>query len=122
MQVDSQFVSAVPVLASLDIERSLAFFCTHLAFECVHAEPGGYGIVSRGPVEIHFWACADRRIAENTGCRIEVRDIESLFAKCLAAGIVHPNAALTSKPWNAREFAILDPDGNCVTFFEWDDA
>jgi catechol 2,3-dioxygenase-like lactoylglutathione lyase family enzyme len=118
VSADLRCVSATPVLASLDIERSVAFYVAKLGFARVHVEQGVYGIVESGPVELHFWACDDRRIAEATGCRIRVRDIEALYGSCREQGIVHPNAALARKPWGALEFAILDPDGNLVTFYE----
>jgi hypothetical protein len=57
-----EFIIATPVLASLNIERSVDFFCSKLGFVKVHADQGTYGIVSSGPVSIHFWACTDRRI------------------------------------------------------------
>ena len=66
----------------------------------------------------NFWACTDRRIAEATGCRIGVQGIAALFAKCVSYGIVHPNAPLAKTPWGNHEFAILDPDGNLITFYE----
>jgi len=114
----SQFISATPVLASLDIERSVRFFCEQLGFEEVYAEQAQYGIVRRGPVSIHFWACADVEIPKTTSCRIQVLGIEELFHTCAALGIVHPNASLETKPWGTKEFAILDADGNLVTFHE----
>lgn len=114
----SKFVSAVPVLASLNIERSAEFFSRKLGFTKVHIAQGIYGIVSNGPVEIHFWACTDRRIAEATGCRVRVQAIQGLYDQCLKHAIVHPNAPLSNKQWGTTEFAILDPDGNLVTFYE----
>jgi catechol 2,3-dioxygenase-like lactoylglutathione lyase family enzyme len=36
--------------------------------------------------------------------------------------MVHPNATLEDKPWGTREFAVLDPDGNLITFYEVPDA
>lgn len=118
MSAEVRFVSATPVLASLDIERSVAFYVARLGFTRVHVEQGVYGMVESGQVELHFWACDDRRIAEATSCRIRVRGIEALYGPCREQGIVHPNAALDRKPWGTREFAILDPDGNLVTFWE----
>ena len=118
MSKATEFVIATPVLASLDIKRSVEFFCSKLGFTKIHEEQGAYGIVSSGTVSIHFWACADRRIAEATGCRVGVRGIEPLYADCVKSGIVHPSAPLSTAPWGNREFAILDPDGNLVTFFE----
>jgi len=118
MSTSTQFLAAVPVLASLDIERSAEFFATTLGFAKVHVAQGEYGIVANGPVQIHFWACADRHIAEATGCRVQVRAIDHLYRLCEEHAIVHPNAPLEAKPWGTREFAILDPDGNLVTFYE----
>lgn len=118
MNGDVGFVAAVPVLASLDIQRSVDFFASKLGFTIVYACPGEYGIVSRGAVNIHFWACDDRQIAEATGCRVSVANIRSLYAHCTGEGIVHPNSALSTTPWGNMEFAVLDPDGNLVTFVE----
>jgi catechol 2,3-dioxygenase-like lactoylglutathione lyase family enzyme len=113
-----EFVAATPVLASLDIARSVAFFTTHLGFTRVHVEPGVYGIVARDAVRVHFWACEDRRIAEATACRIQVTGIRDLYERCKDRSVVHPDAPLAERPWGSHEFAILDPDGNLVTFHE----
>ena len=118
----AQFISPTPVLASLDIERSVEFFVSKLGFEKVRVSQGKYGIVSIGSVQIHFWACTDRRIAEATSCRVRVQGIQRLHGKCASHAIVHPNAPLASKPWGTMEFAILDPDGNLITFHEDADA
>ncbi|MDO8769608.1 MAG: VOC family protein [Burkholderiaceae bacterium] len=122
MSSETQFIAATPVLASLDIERSVEFFRIHLGFNRVHAEQGVYGVVSRGAVHVHFWACDDRHIAENTSCRIRVQGLDALYSVCTAAGVVHPNAHLDEKPWGSKEFAVLDPDGNLITFAEWRDT
>ncbi len=113
-----RFVDATPVLASLDIRRSVDFFVSKLGFEEIHAAQGGYGIVRHGPVSIHFWACTDPGIPRATGCRVQVRSIDRLYDRCKSLDIVHPNAPLQAKPWGDDEFAILDPDGNLVTFHE----
>jgi len=118
MSMHPQFISATPVLASLDIERSAEFFSSKLGFTKVHVAQGEYGIVASGAVRIHFWACKDRHICEATGCRVQVQAIEALYALCEGHAIIHPNAPLASKLWGSKEFAILDPDGNLVTFFE----
>jgi catechol 2,3-dioxygenase-like lactoylglutathione lyase family enzyme len=110
------------VLASLDIERSAAFFESRLGFTKIYVEQGVYGVVNRGQVQIHFWACNDKRIAEATGCRVQVSAVGALYERCRTENIVHPNAPLQSKPWGTKEFAVLDPDGNLVTFHEKTDA
>lgn len=118
MNTPTEYVAAVPVLASLDIERSAEFFAAKLGFMKVHVAQGAYGIVVNGSVQIHFWACADRSIAEATSCRVQVRAIERLYHQCEGHGIVHPKAPLETKPWGTKEFAILDPDGNLIAFYE----
>ena len=112
-----EFVSATPILASLDIEKTVAFYCSRLGFTSVFVDPGSYGIVSRGPVRLHFWP-RNREIAESCGCRIQVTHIDSLYATCQGHKIVHANGKLKAQPWGTREFTILDEDGSCVTFYE----
>ncbi len=70
----SIFDRAIPVLASPDIAASLDFF-RRLGFETQDFGAGGYGIALREHVEIHFWLCADRHVAEHTSCYVRVNDI-----------------------------------------------
>jgi hypothetical protein len=110
------FLSAIPKLASLDIQRSIAFF-EKLGFTKSAHFPD-YGIVTQDAVQIHFWLCTDPALPRATGCRINVSGIEALFAKYSQLGVIHPNDPLSLKPWGLREFSILDVDGNLVTFAE----
>ncbi|RYY83747.1 MAG: VOC family protein [Comamonadaceae bacterium] len=115
-----RLVAAIPKLASLDMERSLAFF-ERLGFRR-SGNWGDYGIVARDGVQLHFWLCNDPRTPTETGCRITVEGIEDLYAQHAAQGVIHPNGALAAKPWGVWEFSILDPDGNLVTFQQDVDA
>jgi hypothetical protein len=110
------FISAVPKLASLDIQRSIAFF-EKLGF-AKSAHYPDYGIVEQDSVQIHFWLCTDPAVPKATGCRINVSGVDELFATYSKLGVIHPNDPLTLKPWGLREFSILDVDGNLVTFSE----
>lgn len=106
--------SAIPKLASLDIERTLVFF-EKLGFNRGSAYPD-YGIIERDGVQLHFWLTVDDRIPKETACRIEVEGIDELFAEFSAHGVIHPNGRLEDKPWGVREFSILDVDGNLLSF------
>lgn len=110
------FLSAIPKLASLDIQRSIAFF-EKLGFTQAAQYPD-YGIVQQDGVQIHFWLCTDPTVPRATACRINVSNIEALFANYSQLGVIHPNDPLSVKPWGLREFSILDIDGNLVTFAE----
>lgn len=112
----ARFVRATPVLPSLDIARTVAFYCSTLGFTEVHAAPREYAIVEREGVQLHFWFTDDAALPPVSACRIEVDEIDGLHARCLRHGIVHPNGSLADKPWGTREFAVMDPDGNLLTF------
>jgi catechol 2,3-dioxygenase-like lactoylglutathione lyase family enzyme len=114
MSQPPRLIAAIPKLASLDIERSLAFM-QKLGFTR-HGNHPDYGIAERDGVQVHFWLCDDPRIPNETGCRMEVEGIDTLFQAYSALGVIHPNGSLADQPWGVREFSILDPDGNLLTF------
>lgn len=106
--------TAIPKLASLDIERSVTFF-EQLGFTrtAVYAT---VAMVTRDNVDIHFWLTADPAVPKLTGCRVNVDGIDALYAEFLLLDIIHPDDPLGDKPWGLREFSILDVDGNLLTF------
>lgn len=112
--MSSRLIAAIPKLASLDIDRSVAFF-ERLGFAHRYSDRQ-YGIVERDDVQIHFWLCRDLRIPKETGCRITVEGIDDLFQAYSSESVIHPNGPLELKPWGVREFSILDIDGNLITF------
>jgi catechol 2,3-dioxygenase-like lactoylglutathione lyase family enzyme len=111
------FTSMIPVLPALNMPDTLAFYQRHFGFKQVHIEQE-YGIISRDTIHLHFWLCKDRKICEASGCRIRVDDVDELY-RGLDQSIIHPNAKLESKSWGAKEFGILDLNGNLITFAEY---
>ncbi len=118
----ARLTTAVPVLASLDIPASARFYEEKMGFKMIHVEAGSWGIVQRDAIQIHFWHCNDRRMAEHTSCRVQVENINALFDELEPHGILHPNGPLRDTAWGSREFDVLDLHGNLMTFFEWRDA
>lgn len=110
------FNQAIPILPSPDMDETAAFYIK-LGFQKVNQFPG-YLILSRNGLELHFWHCDERHIAESSGCRFNVTDVDNFYAHCNQLGIVHPNGKLEVKPWGLREFGILDPAGNLIRFAE----
>jgi hypothetical protein len=106
--------TAIPKLASLDIERSVTFF-EQLGFSRV-AVYDTMAIVCRDSVDIHFWLTDDAAIPKLTGCRVNVDGVDQLYEEFRLLDIIHPNDPLSDKPWGLREFSILDVDGNLLTF------
>jgi catechol 2,3-dioxygenase-like lactoylglutathione lyase family enzyme len=111
------FKQVIPKFPAADVQLALAFYEQKLGFVRLF-DYGDYAAVERDNLEIHLWACDDKRLAENTGCRVGVTDIEELYAEYQQADVIHPNGALEEKPWGMKEFVALDMDGNALFFFE----
>jgi catechol 2,3-dioxygenase-like lactoylglutathione lyase family enzyme len=116
--VAERLTMAVPIIPARDTKTSAEWYRDHLGFEVVHVERE-YAIVERDDVGVHFWGPSGIEPEDSmTMFRIRVVGIDELYERCSADGIVHPNAGLEEKPWGAREFAVIDGDGNLLTFFE----
>jgi uncharacterized glyoxalase superfamily protein PhnB len=106
--------------AGSDVDATLAFYVKRLGFTTryTQGEPTEMAIVIRDAVEIFLCRNDDRYVAEQTSFRIHVQHVEQLYVEYQAQGVIHPNGQLTTKPWGTQEFAILDPAGVCITFYE----
>ncbi|WP_343485564.1 VOC family protein [Allomuricauda sp. d1] len=107
---------AVPVLASLDIFKTVAFYQQKMGFDKVGWKDENYAVIGRDKVDVHFWKCNNKIFPENTSCYIHVEDVDGLYEEMKASGVVHPNGPLKDQPWGMREFAVLDSDGNMIKF------
>ncbi len=113
--MEIRFTRMIPVLASLDIHKTEAFYKEKLGFVVLN-NYGNYLVMQRADCILHFVACNDRYIAENTSCYIYLEGIDELYAEYEAAGVVHANGKLEDKFYRQREFSILDGDGNLIKF------
>lgn len=109
---------AIPVLPSRSLKDTLDFY-RRLGFEGEIMGRGSYAALTRGTLELHFFAHPELRPAEShAGCYLRVTDVESTYQAFSLAGLPRHGFprqdALEDKPWGMREFAIVDPDGNLV--------
>ncbi len=109
--------TAIPILASLNTEETVAFYTEKLGFT-FHTDWEGYLIFSKDDIQIHLWSTTDDSIPKNTGCYVNVTGVDELYAQYEPLGIVHPNGKLTDTPWEMRQFSILDNNGNIIHFGE----
>ncbi len=109
--------TAIPTLASLDLDESAAFY-EKLGFLII-GRFDDYLIVRRNAVELHFWACDERHIAENTSCYIRVADVSDWYIE-FSAQDLSPGRMddISEMPWGMREFHVWDPHGNLLKFGE----
>jgi catechol 2,3-dioxygenase-like lactoylglutathione lyase family enzyme len=109
---------AIPILPSRDLNATLAFY-GRLGFEGRIHPHGGYAILTRGSVEVHFFLHRDLRPEESwAGCYLRVSEVEKTYQEFNTAGLprqgIPRQDALEDKPWGMREFAVVDADGNLV--------
>jgi hypothetical protein len=78
----------------------------------------GYLMVEKDNIQIHFFEFKDLDPKENYGqVYIRTNDIENLYQSLIDKKIsIHPNGPLQAKPWGQKEFSLLDPDNNLLTF------
>lgn len=110
----SGVLATVPVLASLDFAETLRFYARRLGFDPL-LEMDNYLILQRDGCELHFWACNERHIAENTSCYVR-GDTAALHADFTARGL--QLAPPVVQPWGMKEMFVIDPHGNLLKFGE----
>lgn len=76
-----------------------------------------YLMLSKDEIEIHFFLFPDLKPKENYGqIYLRVSEIEKEFELAdLKKACYKP---LVTKPWGQKEFSVLDPDNNLLTFGE----
>ncbi len=107
----------IPKLPMRDKVGTRAFYVEQLGFR-IAGDHEHYLILERDGLQIHFFEYKDLDPKANYGqVYIRTNAIDSLYRSLMASGVrIHPNGALRTKPWGQREFALLDPDHNLLTF------
>lgn len=111
--------SIVPKLPMRSKAATRNFYVTHLGFTDIgSADYDGYLLLKRDNVEIHFFEFSALDPTENYGqVYIRTNDIDALYQTMLDNNnAIHPAGHLQTKPWGQKEFSMLDPDNNLLTF------
>jgi hypothetical protein len=106
-----------PKLPMRDKALTKGFYLKNLGFIEL-ADYGDYLMVRKDKIEIHFFEFKGLDPKENYGqVYIRTNDIDNLYQSLLDNNVsIHPNGTLQTKPWGQKEFALLDPDNNLLTF------
>ena len=97
------------------------FYLNKLGFqEFGSADFDGYLMVQKDSIQIHFFEFKDLDPKDNYGqVYIRTDQIDKLYQSMLDRKLsIHPNGHLQAKPWGQKEFSMLDPDNNLLTFGE----
>ena len=110
--------SAIPKLPMRDPAATRNYYSS-LDF-IVTGDYGDYLLLKKDQAELHFFTFKALNPAENYGqVYLRTRDIDHIYAELMKKGVViHPNGPLQIKPWGQKEFSLLDPDHNLLTFGE----
>ncbi len=93
------------------------FYLNNLGFN-VLGDYDEYLIVGKDNIEIHFFEFKKLDTKENyRQVYIRTDNIDKLYQSLLDNKTsIHPNGHLQIKPWGQKEFALLDPDSNLLSF------
>lgn len=96
------------------------YYIKGLGFRELGGVPGfdDYFMIEKDGIELHFFAFKTLDPLENYGqVYIRTNDVDGLYQSMLDKGLaIHPNGPLQVKPWGQKEFSMLDPDHNLLTF------
>lgn len=110
-----------------DVNASCQFFTSKLGFavDLVYGDPPFYGIVARDRARLCLRCVGEpvfvgdiRRREQLLSASITVDtalEIKQLFLEFQSAGVSFYQE-LRKEPWGARNFIVLDPDGNLILF------
>ena len=108
-----------PKLPMRDKSITKDFYLHQLEFKTIgSSDYDGYLMLQRDQIQIHFFEFKELDPKENYGqVYIRTDNIDTLYQSFLAKKVaIHPSAPLQTKPWGQKEFSILDPDKNLLTF------
>ena len=107
----------IPKLPMRDKNVTRAFYIDKLGFKEI-GDYEAYLMVRKDKIEIHFFEFKELNPKENYGqVYIRTNGIYDFYQTLLDDKIkIHPNGKLESKPWGQKEFSLLDPDTNLLTF------
>ena len=95
------------------------FYLNQLGFKDIgsHDYPQ-YLILQKDNIEIHFFEFVALEPKENYGqVYIRTDNIDELYRRFINDNVeIHPNGKLKTQAWGQKEFSILDPDNNLLTF------
>ena len=108
-----------PKLPMRDKNATREFYVNKLGFnEFGDTDFDGYLMMEKDRIQIHFFEFKELDPKENYGqVYIRTDNIDAFYKSLLEKQTeIHPNGKLEIKPWGQKEFSILDPDSNLLTF------
>lgn len=108
----------IPKIPFIDKEKTLNYY-KNLDF-ILTSDYGDYLILENNQLEIHFFHYPSLE-KEKSDFMLYIRcsEIENLYQNLQDNEVeIHPNGPLETKPWEQKEFSLIDPNGTLLTFGE----
>lgn len=108
-----------PKLPMRSKQATREYYVNQLGFKDIGASDyEGYLMVQKDHIQLHFFEFTGLQPMENYGqVYIRTNAIDKLYQSMLDNKItIHPAGSLQQKPWGQKEFSLLDPDNNLLTF------
>lgn len=108
-----------PKLPMRDKAITKDFYLNKLGFEEIGTvDFEGYLMIQKDKVQIHFFEFKQIDPEGNYGqVYIRTSEIDKLYHSFMDKKInIHPAGELQTKAWGQKEFSVLDPDNNLLTF------
>lgn len=126
----------IPALPVRNTEAAVGCYRDLFGFTVRHQDTG-FAVLTRDDAEVHLWEASDETwrgrdsgdspvrsgaesfIAGTASFRVQVDDVDGLYAELRPAGVLHytDNGAPVDTDFGTREFATVDVDGNLISFF-----
>jgi catechol 2,3-dioxygenase-like lactoylglutathione lyase family enzyme len=134
MSTQVKQATTVPILSGTeaqlyvaDVKASCDFFTSKLGFaiDFVYGDPPFYGMVKRDRAKLCMRLVCEpvfvgdvrqREHLLSASITVDIAaEIKQLFLEFQSAGVSF-HQGLKKEPWGARNFIVLDPDGNLISF------
>lgn len=107
-----------PKLPMRDKSVTKEFYINQLGFRQFGSDYPDYLMIEKEGIQIHFFEFKNLDPKKNYAqVYIRTNDIDRLHQSLVDNKVnLHPNGPLQNKAWGQREFSLLDPDNNLLTF------
>ncbi len=121
-----EFKTLIPNIFYADLSDGLKLFVDCLGFTIIYQKMNGqespFCVVEKDYLKIHLVENKEQAEKARPELRLETNNIKEVYQRVKASHpeLLHPNLnKITTKPWKAKEFALLDESGVCIVIQEW---
>jgi hypothetical protein len=119
------FTRLVPNIFYTDIKVGLKLFVDCLEFRIGYSElesDNPFCVLEKEELRINVFQNQEYAEKDRPEFRLVTNDIEEVYKKVSTTHpeLLHPNLSrVTLRPWNAKEFALVDESFVCVIIQQW---